>query len=290
LGGKMPIDAERARRAIASLQPAFPELDVDRIAAGIIALVDNEMAKVLRIVSIERGYDPRTFTLMAFGGGGPLHACSLAEQLDVSRVIVPADPGLFSAFGLLAADIRSTAVRSILAPSGELDEGRLETTFRSMEEEGREELHAQGVAPQHMAFAREFDVRYLGQSFELAIHAAPIPDVVEAFHQKHERVYGYASRDDAVEIVAARLTSIGQVLKPKLPVRDPAAGAPAPVEVRSVSFDHARIETPVYDRARFVPGNTLSGPAVIEQYDSCTLLSPGWRLRVDAIGNLELAR
>jgi N-methylhydantoinase A len=289
LGGNMPIDAERSRRAIASLQPALPELDVDRIAAGIIALVDNEMAKVLRIVSIERGYDPRTFAMMAFGGGGPLHACSLAAELDVKRVIVPADPGLFSAFGLLSADIRGTAVRSILAVSSKLDEARVEAIFGEMEEAGCEELAAQGVAPAHMAFVREFDVRYLGQSFELAIHAAPIPQVVEAFHLKHERTYGYASRDDAVEIVATRLTSVGRVQKPKLPARPTTDVMPTPVGTRPVYFDgRGRVETPVYDRARMLTGQTMAGPAVIEQYDSCTLLPPSWRLRVDAIGNLEL--
>ncbi len=291
LGGKMPIDADRSRRAIASLQPALPELDSDRIAAGIIALVDNEMSKVLRIVSIERGYDPRTFAMMAFGGGGPLHACALAEQLDVKRVIVPADPGLFSAFGLLAADIRGTAVRSILAVSTDLDAKRVETIFREMEETGREELRVQDVAPEQMVFVREFDVRYHGQSFELAIHAGPIPDVVEAFHEKHERTYGYASRGDAVEIVAARLTSIGRVQKPTLPARVVSEGSPPPSGTRSVFFDgQGRVETPVYDRAHMLSGNTLSGPAVVEQYDSCTLLPPGWRLRVDAIGNLELSR
>jgi N-methylhydantoinase A len=291
LGGKMPIDAARAREAIASLQPALPELDVDGIAAGIVALVDNEMAKVLRIVSIERGYDPRTFAMMAFGGGGPLHACALAEQLEVKRVIVPADPGLFSAFGLLAADIRGTAIRSILAVSTELDQKRVEAVFSELEEEGRAELRLQGVSPAQMAFVREFDVRYLGQSFELAIHAGAIPYVVASFHEKHERTYGYASRDDAVEIVAARLTSIGRVEKPTFPARAIGEDAPAPVGKRLVYFEgHGRVETPVYDRARMLFENALSGPAVIEQYDSCTLLPPGWRLRIDPIGNLELSR
>jgi N-methylhydantoinase A len=290
LGGKMPIDAERSRRAIASLQAAL-DLDVDRIAAGIVALVDNEMAKVLRIVSIERGHDPRTFAMMAFGGGGPLHACALAEQLDVKRVIVPADPGLFSAFGLLAADIRSTAVRAVLSVAARLEEARVTEIFQEMEAAGRAELRAQGVAPEHMAFIREFDVRYLGQSFELSVHAAPIAEVVAAFHDKHERTYGYASRDEAVEIVAARLTSIGRLAKPSLARRDLAERVPPSARsgARSVYFEgYGRIQTPVYERAKLQAGNALQGPAVIEQYDSCTLLPPGWRLRVDVLGNLEL--
>jgi N-methylhydantoinase A len=158
-----------------------------------------------------------------------------------------------------------------------------------MEEAGRAELRSQGVAPEHMAFVREFDVRYLGQSFELTIAAGLIAEVVAAFHDKHERTYGYASRDDAVEIVAARLTSIGRVQKPAMPMRETHDDSPLPVGTRSVYFEaRGRIEASVYDRARLHPGNVVDGPAVIEQYDSCTLLPPGWRLRVDPIGNLEL--
>lgn len=300
LGGTMPIDAQRSHEAIASLREALPELDVDRIAAGIVALVDNEMAKVLRIVSIERGYDPRSFTMMAFGGGGPLHACALAELLDVVRVIVPADPGLFSAFGLLAADVRRTLVRSVLGVATALDPARVRRLFAEMEEEGRAELRLQRVPEGRMLSLRELELRYLGQSFELSVpfaerivDAGAIARAVEAFHRKHERTYGYSSSAEAVEVVTARVAAVGRIPKPPFVTREALEGPPPPEAhhgTRAVLFDGQRIGTPVYDRERLSPGATIAGPAIVEQYDSCTLVPPSWKLRVDALGNLELTR
>lgn len=291
LGGTMPIDAGRSRRAVAALQEALPELDLDGVAAGIIALVNNEMAKVLRIVSIERGYDPRAFAIMAFGGGGPLHICTLADELEIGRVVIPVDPGLFSAFGLLAADIRVTSVRTILSTASDLSPRRAEDLFHDLEAEARVELGSQNVAPDAMAFRREFELRYAGQSFELTVPAGTIAAAVEAFHELHERRYGYASRGEDVEFVTARLAAIGRIAKPEPRPRGTRNRGLESPPVRSVHFDNiGRCETPVYQRDALEPGHRICGPAVIEQYDSSTLLPPHWRADVDRFGNLELTR
>ncbi|HEY1726890.1 MAG TPA: hydantoinase/oxoprolinase family protein [Candidatus Baltobacteraceae bacterium] len=292
LGGEMPIDAQRSHAAIESLLPRLPELDRDRLAAGIIELVDNEMAKILRIVSIERGYDPRTFTMMAFGGGGPLHACALADALEVKRVVVPPSPGLFSAWGLLAADVRASYVRTIVATVDRLDGARVDAAFAEMEKTGHDELAAQGVKPDAMAFIRELEIRYLGQGYELGVPMTTFAQAIEAFHQKHERTYGYASREDAVEVVAARLVAVGEVAKPNISnVMVSVVEPQRPSSHRQVYFaQKGRINTPVYQREQLGGGATVAGPAIIEQYDSATLVAPSWTAAVDELGNLNLVR
>jgi N-methylhydantoinase A len=298
LGGAMRIDASRSERAIDSLLPSLPELDRDRLAAGIVALVDNEMAKILRIVSIERGYDPRTFTMMAFGGGGPLHACALADALDVKRIVVPPLPGLFSAWGLLAADVRASYVRTLVESADTLDPARVEAAFAEMQAAGTADLAAQRVEPAAMTFIRELEIRYLGQGYELSVPFTTLRDAVEAFHEKHERTYGYASREDAVEVVAARLVAVGDVPKPKFaPVIPSDACAPEGIEGqrpsshRQAYFDKiGRQNTPIYQREQMSSGATIEGPAIIEQYDSATLVAPNWSATVDSLGNLNLVR
>jgi len=222
LGGAMKIDASRSHAALEALLPQLHGLDLDRLAAGVVRIVDAEMAKILRIVTVERGLDPREFTLMAFGGGGPLHACSVADELAIPRIVVPPDPGLFSAFGLLAADVRTTAVSSFVALASTIEAAAIERAFAEMEERGRADLKRQGVAEEAMAFGRELDVRYFGQSFELTVpaprhfDAAAFARTLESFHQRHAATYGYSSPEEALEVVAARSTAIGIVGKPPI--------------------------------------------------------------------------
>jgi len=300
LGGAMKIDAARSRRALETLLPEVPELDLDGLAAGIVKLVDTEMAKILRIVTVERGLDPREFTLMAFGGGGPLHACALADELSVPRIVIPPNPGLFSAYGLLAADVRATLVRSLVTVADELEHSAIEAAFAEMESRGRAGLLRQGVGANDVGFLRELDVRYFGQSFELTISAeAPFEaDAYERarrrFHERHRKTYGYESPHEPLEIVAARVTAIGAVRKPALTaVTKAPSSTPSPkalLERRSVYFAEGRVETPVYDRAQLPAGTRWEGPALVEQYDSCTLVAPGWRARVDGLGDFILEK
>jgi N-methylhydantoinase A len=292
LDGAFPIDAARAREAIASVAAPLGG-DVERTAAGIVALVDAEMAKVLRIVSVERGHDPRDFTLLAFGGGGPLHACAVAADIGVARIIVPPLPGVFSAYGLLAADVRATAVRSLVAPATDATWTRAEALFATLAAEGDRALEEQSVAAADRTFVRELDLRYVGQSTELTVTApASLHDAVEAFHLRHEARYGFAAREDAVEIVTARIVAIGTTPKPRLAASEsetPGAPAASALRERRPVFDgRAFVETPVYARTALEPGNTFAGPAVIEQYDATTYVAPGWNARVDRYSNLVL--
>ena len=294
LDGAFPIDAQRARDAVASVAAPLAG-DVERTAAGIVTLVDAEMAKVLRIVSVERGHDPRDFTLLAFGGGGPLHACAVAHDIGVARVIVPSYPGVFSAYGLLAADVRASAVRSLVAPADETAWKRVRATFDALAKETDAALAEQGVAKDDRSFVRELDLRYVGQSTELSVTAPRgIEEAVEAFHARHEQRYGFAARRDPVEVVTVRVTGIGLTPKPRLVASPaPAARAPEPRaqrERREVFDGTAFVDTPVYARGYLRPGDAFAGPAVVEQYDATTYVAPAWRARVDGYGNLVLER
>jgi N-methylhydantoinase A len=203
LGGTFPIDADCARRAVATVAHVTGG-DVTQAAAGIIALVDAELAKVVRIVSVERGYDPRDFTLLAFGGGGPLHACAVAREIGVRTIIVPPLPGVFSAYGLLAADIRTAFTRSIVVPADDAGWAAVEHTLAALYEAADHALAEQGVDAAARTFVRELDLRYAGQSFELTVpHANACADAVAAFHARHARRYGFSAPDDPVQIVTA---------------------------------------------------------------------------------------
>jgi N-methylhydantoinase A len=291
LGGAFPLDPDAAHRAVATLASVTGG-DVFETAAGIVALVDSEMAKVLRIVSVERGYDPRDFTLVAFGGGGPLHACAVASDIAVARIVIPALPGLFSAEGLLAADVRVALSRSFVAIADATAWTALVPVFEALQAQGDRSLAAQGIAPARRIFARELDLRYAGQSFELTVPAGALDATVEAFHARHAARYGYAARDETVEVVTARVVAVGRTPKASLAgaAAEPSAAAPpaAPLETRLVRHASTATPTPVYARDALPPGTVFAGPAIVEQYDTTTYVAPGWRATVDAFDNLIL--
>jgi N-methylhydantoinase A len=290
VGGSFPIDAARARDAVASVAAPL-DGDVARTAAGIVALVDAEMAKVLRIVSVERGLDPRDFALMAFGGGGPLHACALAADLDVARVVVPPAPGLFSALGLLAADVRATFARSLVAPLTLTSAADATALAAELADAARAQLRAQDVADDAIRVVAELDVRYAGQSFDLTVPlAGDATAIAEAFHARHERRYGYASRDERVEIAAVRITAIGASGALPAVARGGGDAEAARTGTRSVWDAGAFVEASVYERDRFGRGTAVAGPAIVEQYDTTTWIPGGWRGSVDEHANLILER
>ena len=294
VGGSFPIDAARARVAIASVAAPL-DGDVERTAAGIVALVDAEMAKVLRIVSVERGLDPRDFALMAFGGGGPLHACALADDLGVHRVVVPRYPGLFSALGLLAADVRATFSRSLVAPVDAVTLGNARGAADALDAQAHAALREQGVADAKIRTVVELDVRYAGQSFDLTIpFDGDAPAIAEAFHQRHERRYGYASRDEKVELATVRVTAIGSAGAPPLTTiasngATADAGA-ARIGSRRVWDAGGFVDATVYDRERLTAGTAFDGPAIVEQYDTTTWIPRGWHASADTTGNMILEK
>jgi N-methylhydantoinase A len=299
LGGAFPIDAERSRAAVAAVAESLGG-DIERTAAGIVTLVDAQMAKVLRIVSVERGHDPRDFTLLAFGGGGPLHACAVAEDVGVARVVVPAHPGVFSAYGLLAADVRVTLVRSLVAPADAATWEKAGALHEALLREGDAALAEQDVAPGRRGFVREVDMRYIGQSTELTVTApTTLADAVAGFHERHRLRYGFAAQQDPVEIVSVRVVAVGATAKPELaavsvpPPRAPETSVRAPettalCERRAVYDGVSFCDTPVYARDALRPGDSFAGPAVVEQYDATTYVAPGWKAAVDGFGNLVL--
>lgn len=290
LGGAFPIDAGCAQRAVATVAHVL-DGDVPRTAAGIVALVDADMAKVLRIVSVERGYDPRDFALLAFGGGGPLHACAVAAEIGVRQIVVPPLPGLFSAYGLLAADVRVSFARSFAGAGAAADVWpAVERILGELRGLADAALAEQQVVSGARTFMRELDLRYAGQSFELTVRrAVSYAQALAAFHVRHEERYGFCAPGDAVEIVTLRVIAVGTTEKPELAR---AAGNVAPTgtsavrEIREVWNGDRFAPTPVYVRERLAGGHTLAGPAVIEQYDATTYVAPGWDARIDGFGNI----
>ena len=280
LGGAFPIDASRARHAVARLARALG-MGVEAAAAGIVTLVDDAMAKVLRIVTVERGLDPREFALVAFGGGGPLHACALATELGIARVVVPAHPGLFSAEGLLDAPLQWSDVRSVLRSAGELDGADEDRAFAAVESRAAEELAQQGADAATISFRRQYDARYRGQSFELTVaHDASAHAVAANFHRAHRARYGYDAPGEAVEIVNARVTATARIVaaprSEATPASAPSEPAAAP-SARAVWIDGTPSDAPVYQRAR-LPRERIGGPAIVEAYDSTAYVPPGWTI------------
>jgi N-methylhydantoinase A len=275
-GGTFPIDAQRSRDALAILAQQIG-LSIEETAAGIVRIVDAQMAKVLRIVTVERGLDPRDFSMVAFGGNGPLHGCALADELEIRRMIVPRDPGVFSAHGLLVAELRASFVRPVLRETAAMSNGESDALFVELEAQGRQVLREQGAADGSMRFVREYDARYRGQSFELEVpHEADMGAVAMQFHERHKRRYGYAVPEEPVEIVNARLTAVAALERLRElvpPERTPRA---ADAQRRNVWIDGAFVAIPVHQREALAQGTPIEGPALVEQYDTCTYVAPGW--------------
>ncbi|MFB6122192.1 MAG: hydantoinase/oxoprolinase family protein [Haloferacaceae archaeon] len=270
-------------------------LGVDETAQGILDVADASMERALRVVSVERGHDPREVGLVAYGGAGPLHAPKLAAELDVPRVLVPRSAGVLSALGLLISDVTYEYSATRVRSWDELDPAALESTFADFEAEGRDRLEAERFAADRMRFERAVDARYEGQSFDLRV---PVPGEVDAdalaavadsFHERHERRYGHASPDEPLELVTVRLRARGVVDPPSLDATPATRDAAAPRETRPVTFDGVERETPVYRRDALGPGVTFDGPAVVEGAESTTVVHPGQRVRVDEFENMVIA-
>jgi N-methylhydantoinase A len=282
LGGAFPIDAARARSAVERLAPALA-LSLEVTAEGIVRLIDHAMAKVLRIVTVERGLDPREFALVAFGGAGPLHACAVADELGIAHIVVPEHPGLFSAHGLLEADLHTSDVLAVLRSTGEVDQSSLQRWFEESEERAAASLIEQGVQRQTIAFRRQYDARYRGQSFELTIDHADSPEsIAQRFHDAHRARYGYDVRTEIVELINARLTG---ALPPSVTfsssteinvVEERREGT------RRVWVDGSFIDVPVLQRGGLKEGERIEGPAIVEEYDCTTYVAPQWSLTADA--------
>lgn len=296
LGGGWRLDQRRARHYMQRFLASGRGLkSVEELAAGILAVANAVMERAIRVISIERGHDPREFTLVAFGGAGGLHACALAEALAIPRVLVPKFPGALSALGILCSDVVRDYSRTVLLPAsgaeGQATRARLEREFRALERGARTELKREGFPPPAQRLLRQLDLRYRGQAYELTLPYRR--DFGRDFHRAHQRRYGYADPARAVEVVNVRLRAVGVTRKP-VQRRGPSAGprspAPAWLKKTPVYFNGRLLQTDFYVRERLRPGNRIVGPAVIAEYSATTLLPSGWQLRVDAGENLLLDR
>jgi N-methylhydantoinase A len=211
------------------------------------------------------------------------------RDTEMATLLIPRSPGIFSATGLLTTDLKRDTATTVMRRLDDLDHGEVATTFARLEEDGRAELEREGLGADSIEFLRQIDLRYVGQSYELTIPAGD--DLLERFHAEHDRTYGFAAPNEPVEVVSLRLTSIGRIAKP--PLRRLHAGeTPAPKERRMVYFGEAGdyVDCPIYDRYGLPAGATLLGPAVVEEFDSTTVVHPGFTVRVDEVGNLVIER
>ncbi|HEX4284280.1 MAG TPA: hydantoinase/oxoprolinase family protein [Terracidiphilus sp.] len=282
LGGAMRLDRDRARRAVERIRVAGKFASVEAAAEGIVRVANVRMESALRRVSVERGFDPRDFALIAFGGAGPLHACALAEALRMREIVIPAAPGALSALGILDADLRREFSRTVMLRSGADITDRL---FRALEAEARAAFQAEGLRP---ALRRSADLRYEGQGFELRVDWGR--DVVECFHRQHAQAYGYADQSRTVEIVTLRVQALVRSKRTRVkkhPVRR-GDGAQARIGSQPV-FDEGRGRSAtIYERSQLKAGDRVRGPAVIVELSATTWLPAGWSATADGLGNLRL--
>ena len=296
LGGRMSLDRPRAESLMNGVAHDVGASVTDT-ALGIIRVVNSNMERAIRAISLERGYDPREFTLVPFGGAGPMHACELAQELSIPRVLVPSHPGILSALGVAIADVVKDYSRTLMLRGDDLDRIRLEEEFHGMEQQARQELTQEGLPAESMAARRFLDVRYVGQSFELTVDCPSLTgrgDLARSisgdFYSAHLQRFGYADRALPVEVVNMRLKLELAVEKPQLEPA-PSSGADASHAVTGaadVMFAGGTMSATLYDRGSLECGNQISGPALLLQLDTTIVVPPGWVGQVDAFGNLLL--
>jgi N-methylhydantoinase A len=292
LGRDLALDAEAARAAVERDIARPLGLTVEEAAAGVIALANTNMRGAIRVITVQKGLDPRDFALVAFGGAGPMHACAVAREANIPRVIVPPHPGITSAVGLLMADVRHSMLAAFIVPTAQADLEEAERQFAALRAEAERRLLDDGVPPAATTFRRAVDMRYLGQAYELTIPCAEtltdgeaVEALVRRFNEAHERVYGHHSDDEPTQLVNLRVEGIGHV--PRGAWRERIAprhegDRERPVYVHGVGW----LTAPVLDRSRLHAGDAYPGPLVIEQLDTTVWVPPGDVARADDQGTI----
>jgi N-methylhydantoinase A len=293
IGGAMTLDAAAADQAIERHVASRVGLSVCEAATAILQVANANMADAVRLISIRRGYDPREFALVVFGGAGPLHGVALARELSIPTVLVPPNPGITSALGCLLVDIRHDLSIMYLARTDRVDRGELERQFETLEAEAHERLSAEGVKDDEMHLQRLLDMRYLGQWRSMSIPVDSPLDLdgaVALFHAEHEREHNYRRDRATVEIYRLNVRATGVTPKAELRRHDATANGAGPRDTRPVVFDGSAeaVETPVFARAALPAGTAIEGPAVIDQLDSTTLVPPGVPAEVDEWLNIRI--
>jgi N-methylhydantoinase A len=283
LGGHLKLHYDLALKAIRQLNQRLG-ISLDKTAQNILRIVDSNMSKALSLVSVERGRDPREYTLIAFGGAGPVHACDLAEELRIKRIIIPAHPGLFSAFGLLTTELSRTFTQPILKPTSK----RIERTFTQLREQVRKSLKQEGFTTYNIT--EQVDLRYQGQAYEITVPYKKNSKLSRLFGREHRRLYGYSS-SDTVEAVNTRIRAVIPTPKARLSKEKLRRSRPpiAPSS-RRVSLSGSWQEVPVYDREELWSGVYGKGPCIFEEYDSTTMIAKNWAWKIDQYQDIDLTR
>jgi N-methylhydantoinase A len=295
LGGRMRLDAERARSAIATKVAGPLGMPIAQAAEGVIRIIDVKMEEAIKAISTMRGHDLRDFMLLAFGGAGPLHAGRIARDLGMAGVIVPLYPGVFSAIGLLMSDVKHDYIRSRMTDISELTSDAVEAMFAELTREAVADLHRDGFPAAHIGIDRAVDMRYAGQGYEIAVlcdkvalHAEGVAGLRQRFDDMHRRMFGHMAPDQPVEVVSYRLCGIGRMSAPPIPKFESTGAklSDALREYRQVRFDGKSLSCPVYQRERLDVGLALQGPAILDQFDCTTVICRGQTARVDQWKNI----
>src|SRR4051794_17385527 len=294
IGGEMTLDVEAARAAVGTVADAMG-LSVEDAADGILKIVNENMAGALRVISVQRGHDPREFALVAFGGAGPLHANAVAELMGSFPVVVPPSPGLLCALGDLVADFRNEFARTLIRVTSEATPGEILASLDELEARAREWMADEDIAAGRQSVTFAADMRYRGQGYEIPVPLDPgevragnLAELEERFNALHEQLYGFRMPGTESEIVNLRAVATGDLPKPELPEADlegeDAGGAV--VEQGEILFAGERRATPIYDRGALAPGNRFAGPAIVTEFDSTTVVLPGYVAEVDRYSNI----
>ena len=299
LGGEMRLDQAAAETALRERLARPLSVSQQRAAEGMLQVATSAMANAVRHVTLERGLDPRDFTLVAYGGGGPLHAASVAKELSIGKIIIPTAPGHFSAVGMLMADLRRDYVQTLFERMDDLEMFQLEDQYKKLEDEGRLALEASGIPTDRILFERAADMRYVGQEHAVVVRMpahvgdeSARADIKRLFDEAHELRYSHSAPGESADIVSLRVSAIGRLGKPEVP-RIPAGEKNPPAEakrgVRTVIFEGAGpVEASVFDRAKLLAKNVIAGPAIIEETASTTVIEPGDVVAVNEYGHLVM--
>lgn len=296
-GGDLELDYGGAYEAIEENIADPLGVSVEEAASNVFKVINSKMADAIRVVSVERGYDPRNFYILAAGGAGPAHAAKLSQIVGVPKVVVPSAASVFCALGMLTADVRHSYVRTFSSSMSGLDVDRLNDVFGEMEEEGRETLLSEGVSSEQIKLKRSLDMRYTGQHHEVTVDIpsgetseSDLEDIENRFHNKHKKLFTYSEPETEVEILNARIAAIGEV--PIVEMREEEEKGPNPDQAykntRDVYFEDGMMETPVYNRNKLRNGNIVESPAVIEESTTTIIVPPGWQAKVDEYENVIL--
>jgi N-methylhydantoinase A/oxoprolinase/acetone carboxylase beta subunit len=286
-GGRMTLDLHRAEAAAAPVAAEL-KLSVAELAEGVVRVANANMERAIRVVSVERGHDPRDFSLLAFGGAGGMHACEIADALEMKTVIVPRQAGVLSALGMLVADVTRDYSASVLRRANELSAKDLDARYQPLLSQASRDLAAEGFSGARAVRARWIDVRYVGQSYEITLPYTAA--YRSAFDRLHGKTYGYANPDRAVEVVNIRVVASGRAAKPRLPrARTLRKSTPVPVATRRARFGGRVWKTSTYQWEELAAGARARGPAVIMGAEATAVIPPGWAFHVDRQGNVICA-